>query len=880
MNPLDAVLTALQSHGGEVKRERAGQWQARCPAHDDKRASLSVGEGSDGTVLLRCHAGCETREILDRLGLRLADLFPAAGRQPGKAKRREVARYVYQAADGSEVFAVHRFEPKGFRQSRPGPDGKRVWSVKGIRPVTYRLPEVREAIEAGRAIVVVEGEKDSNRLADLGLAATCNHGGAGKWRPEHTECLKGAARVLVLPDNDEPGRQHADAVARSLTEAGVPVKALELPDLPDKGDVTDWLDAGHDVAELRELAVAAPFYETPPTPAATDESGIEPAAAATRPEVEVTTDMPAVIDAAESALLALPEKPIYQRAGHLVRVTRDAKPPRFLDRPAGAPSIEALPLDYLRELLSHAARWLVFDGRKGETKPTCPPAWAARGLLARPRGAWCFPPLHTVTSEPTLRPDGEILDAPGYDADSGILFLPEPGQTWPAIPQKPTHGDAREALNLLSEPLCDFPFAEPCDRSAAIAAILTCAGRPAVLGPVPAFVVSSSTPGSGKGLLADVVAVIASGRAPSRMPQAADDREEAKRLMALAVAGDPIVLVDNVGRQLGSPALDAALTAGEISDRLLGESRIIKAPWDAVLLATGNNITYRTDTGRRVVPIEIDPAVEKPDERTGFRHDPLLPWVRRHRPRLLAAALTVLRAFHVAGRPRQGVGAIGSFESWSTLIREALVWAGWPDPAAGRERIRSEADPAREALGVVLAGWMERWGDRPLSVRDIASELNEAGGDAAVLRDAFGALGRRYDGKLSGRALGYSLRHNQKRVVRGLRLERAGVAHGGVSLWTVRGGGGDGGHGGDPHTPTREMSGDEEDIKNRERGPSPPSPPSPPSIEALAARLSDLGSRVNGNQESRRLLEQATEALDAGDAGRLESLLDAAEAEL
>src|SRR5690606_471494 len=135
------------------------------------------------------------------------------------------------------------------------PDGRGgwIWRLGDVRRVLYRLPDVVRAVREGRTVYVVEGEKDADRLASMGLCATTAPGGAGKWRDEYTEPLRGA-RVVVLPDNDEPGRAHAEMVARALRAVSADVRVVHLPDLPEKGDVSDWLDAGGTAEELDTLA--------------------------------------------------------------------------------------------------------------------------------------------------------------------------------------------------------------------------------------------------------------------------------------------------------------------------------------------------------------------------------------------------------------------------------------------------------------------------------------------------------------------------------------------------------------------------------------------------------------------------------------------------
>lgn len=267
MTPVELVLSRLC----DAKQTAPGQWSARCPAHDDKRASLSVSEGADGLALIHCFAGCTPEQITQALGLRLADLMPAkavlphtdavgpekAEAKPAVGKPRIVAQYDYRDESDNVLFQVVRLEPKDFRQRRPKPGGKWDWSVKGVRMVPYRLPEL--LAEPARPVFVVEGEKDADALAGVGVLATCNSGGAGKWTAAHAEFLRGR-RVFILPDNDEPGRKHARSVAASLQGIAESVRIVELPGLPAKGDVSDWIAAGGKKEELTRLAEASPEW--------------------------------------------------------------------------------------------------------------------------------------------------------------------------------------------------------------------------------------------------------------------------------------------------------------------------------------------------------------------------------------------------------------------------------------------------------------------------------------------------------------------------------------------------------------------------------------------------------------------------------------------
>jgi hypothetical protein len=232
-------------------RPARGGWIARCPAHDDRRASLSIGAGHDGRVLLHCHARCTPDAICAAAGLALRDLFPATVSRP---ERTIVATYDYHDEHGTLLYQVLRFDPKDFRQRRA--DG--TWSLGGVRRVLFALP----ALQGQTVVYIVEGEKDAEALQRIGLTATTNVGGAGQWRAAYVDQLRAAGiqRVIVLPDHDEPGRLHGDAVARSCHRAGLHVTVIALPDLPPKGDVSDWLAAGHTREDLLALVRATPRF--------------------------------------------------------------------------------------------------------------------------------------------------------------------------------------------------------------------------------------------------------------------------------------------------------------------------------------------------------------------------------------------------------------------------------------------------------------------------------------------------------------------------------------------------------------------------------------------------------------------------------------------
>jgi DNA primase len=217
-------------------RRSGSSWMAKCPAHEDHNPSLSIRE-ADGKVLLHCHAGCTQRDVID--ALRTRGLW-----RPERAEvQRIVATYDYTDESGNLLYQVVRYQPKDFKQRRPDGCGGWTWR-KGSRQVLYRLPEVLEAA----IVFVVEGEKDVETLRLHGFVATTNAGGAkAPWLSSFTESLRGR-EVILIPDNDAPGRKRVLNIARAVLGKVARLFVLELEG--EAKDVTDWFSQGHSELEL------------------------------------------------------------------------------------------------------------------------------------------------------------------------------------------------------------------------------------------------------------------------------------------------------------------------------------------------------------------------------------------------------------------------------------------------------------------------------------------------------------------------------------------------------------------------------------------------------------------------------------------------------
>jgi len=677
-------------------RRTANGHEAKCPAHDDRRASLSVSLGDDGRVLLHCHAGCTPIEVCQAMGLRLGDLFPRNPRKRadanphgGRGGSRITATYDYRDADGSLLYQVVRLEAKRFLQRKPDGAGGWDWSLNGTPRVLYRLPELIAA-DAGEWVYVVEGEKDADRLASLGLIATTCPQGAGKWSKLADDAVLHGRRVAIVPDRDEAGQRHARDIAARLRDRASEVRTLSLPGDERIKDVSDWLDHGGSREQLLDLLSQPTSDAQPPCE---------------KPLVLIDTEEHRVVEQTIDALTVDPD--IYQRGAILVRVVRDQaeQPEDGIARSGGSPTIQSLPTANLRERMTRCVAF-VKHNRKGEEVPAHPAAWLVSAIDAR--GEWPgFRPLLGVSDAPVLRADGSVFQTPGYDRRTGVLFQPTRGATFPPVHPDVSHDDADAALEQLHEVTCDFPFESPEHRAAWVAALLTPLARFAFTGPTPLFLIDANIRGAGKGLLAQAIGRVVLGREMPVSSYAHESEEMRKKITAIAIAGDRMILLDNLEGVFGNDALDRALTSTRWKDRLLGKSEEIELPLIPVWYATGNNVQFAADTARRIIHIRLDVLDEHPEQRRGFRHANLMRWIDEHRPRLLCAGLTILAAYLRHGSPDDSLPPFGSFEGWSSVVRQAVVWAGLPDPCATRTRLAESSDTTADTLSQFIAAWRD-----------------------------------------------------------------------------------------------------------------------------------------------------------------------------
>lgn len=706
----------------EVRGDKAGTW------YDHEAA-----EGGGVLDLIRRSTGHVNGAALEWIA---SNIDPSVKLEPPqvqeKAKKPKLgpieATYDYLDAEGVLVFQVTRHrDPKDFRQRQPEPSapGGWSWKVKGLPLLVYRLPELLGA-PVEQVVFIPEGEKDVDRLRGLGLIATCNAGGAGKWRRDHSAWLKGR-HVIILPDNDPqskdpegklrfhpdgrpvlPGHDHAAQVALSLKGVASSIRILMLPDLPPKGDVSDWIEAGGTAERLMTLAEGL--------------SQTKPAAARPSRRARQNSDLPHIqiqggelhneATAGEAALIAA-DRPIFQRGKNLVRpAAQEIEASR--GRTALSACIIDISLSGMVDQLCSVAVWERYDARSKDLVAINPPRAVADTILSR-AGEWSFPRLAGVITTPTIRADGSVLSEPGYDAATRLYHIQDETLALHPSVLQPSRHYAEKALEVLEELLSEFPFVDAVSRAVALSGLITPVVRGGLsVAPLHAF--RAHTAGTGKSYMTDVISAICTGQ-PCPVTSAApdDEAETEKRLTGLLLGGYPLCSLDNVNGELGGDLLCQAIERPIVRLRPLGRSDIMEVDSRATFFATGNNLRVRGDMVRRTVVCNLDAGVERPELRE-FKADPVQA-VLSNRSRYVSACLTIVRAYLTASaapKPRP----VASFEDWSGTVRAALMWLGCEDPAKSMEEAR-EDDPELSDLAELLMAWRDAVGSKSFTVQEV-----------------------------------------------------------------------------------------------------------------------------------------------------------------
>jgi hypothetical protein len=478
--------------------------------------------------------------------------------------------------------------------------------------------------------------------------------------------------------------------------------------------------------------------------------------------------LPEAVAEAEAALIEAGPGPIYQRSGELVHIAR--RPVRRSD--GSEESQEAVinvePAAMLEEL-AYIARFERFDVRKSDWITIDPPAKVAEAYFGR--RSWKLANLHHIIATPTLRPDGSILSAQGYDKDTGLYL------TWELkglkVPERPTEGEAGAALDTLTEIFRGFPYADRSDPeraglglSVVLAGLIGAVLRP-TLPSAPLIGVTAPKAGTGKSYLVDLISMIATGRRATCLVSGVKLEEFEKSLGAILLASLPLLSLDNMVQPLTGQLICMALSQERIDMRVLGLSKTANLPTTTALFATGNNLKVQGDLTRRSLLCRLDARMERPEERS-FETD-LLAEVRARRAELVSAVLTIARWGFIRRERRSnwtlddpGAGLpFAGFETWCRRIRDPLVALGCRDPVLALDEVRA-TDADSENLRILIATWDAEIGEASMICKQAIQKAQMGPG---ALLSAMEAVASDRGGELSPRKLGNFLSAHEGNVV-------------------------------------------------------------------------------------------------------------------
>ncbi len=475
-------------------------------------------------------------------------------------------------------------------------------------------------------------------------------------------------------------------------------------------------------------------------------------------------EIPRICDAAESELAKT--LLYYQRGGIIVTIATDPG--------TRETTVRLLPSSSLMRVLAGLVIWQSYDKRKETWGVIDPPEKYIR-VLYDSESYTHLPVLNGIARQPYVRSDGSLMMNAGYDQKTGMFGVFNARQF--NVPDMPTKQQAEEALSVLLDLLGEFAFKTKHDRAAAIAGILTAVIRPSLL-QAPMFHVKAPSIASGKSYLCELLTAFATPQKGTPHAFPADDEECRKLLLAELLTAPAVIEFDNLTSDLiPHKSLCTALTSEFISGRILGKSKTAEVGTKVLFLSSGNNVDPVRDMTRRTVTINLDPACEIPAARD-FKKQPVNE-VRTNRGRYVSLALTIVRAWICAGKPKVECKNIATYESWSDYCRHSLLWLGLLDPVACIFESMND-DPDRELLDELLQAWFENFHHYPTSVKDAVSTLNSSDALLEIISD----IASERNGSIDRRRLGWWIKRHSGRVVNGLRFVKDTATHS-AAKWKV-----------------------------------------------------------------------------------------------
>jgi hypothetical protein len=469
---------------------------------------------------------------------------------------------------------------------------------------------------------------------------------------------------------------------------------------------------------------------------------------------------------------------VYTQGAHLVRTT-EAHSDGAIQRSGESMMLVPATREWARKRFGQLCN---FQRWAKDWVPAAPPADHIGAVLGL--GSWTtLRPLDAIARAPFLREDGSICDTAGYDAASRTLYVP--GTEYPPLLERPTRADALVALKRLREPFSEFPWKEAASEAAFVSHVLAEAGRLA-MERCPMYFYDAPMAGTGKSTLQEMAARIAHGTEPALRPWVPDEDELRKALYACLMAGDRSIWFDNVpdGIKVRSSVLEAFLTSAVWKDRKLGESVTTGIANKTVLVASGNNLTPVSALARRSIVIRLDANTEHLRERV-FKIENPRRYVMAHRAQLLVDALTIIRAYlaEVPG-PVMPV-PLPSFERWSQIAREPLIWLGMADPVVTQ---LNETDDETRNVGPIFERLAENFGERTFTAGDVARMVGSLSDERNELSDALMQMGCAEPNNPV--KLGYWLRASKDKIGSGWKLVHDGHSKFGVRWRLQRAGDG------------------------------------------------------------------------------------------
>ncbi len=499
--------------------------------------------------------------------------------------------------------------------------------------------------------------------------------------------------------------------------------------------------------------------------------GIETSAARMKPKIRsIGGEIHRIADRAEQEL-SQPGR-YYQRGGLIVTITTDPGTRETY--------VKEISLPALTVALSSVAEWERYDSRTEDWVRIDPPARVV-SVLHDATDYRHLPVLNGIAHQPYLRPDGTLSPHAGYDPVTGMYGV-FAGKRF-NIPENPSRQDAENALALISGLLSEFSFANETDGAAALSAILTAAIRPS-LPLAPMYHVRAPQISSGKSFLCQIISTFASPRrsAPTSFPQ--DDEECRKLLLSELLRAPAVIEFDNLTSDLiAHKSLCTALTSEFLTGRILGVSKTATVSTRSLFLSSGNNVSPVQDMVRRCITINLDPGCENPASRT-FKNPNLLSELGKRREEFVSAALTIIRAWIVAGRPESTCKSLASYGEWSELCRQPLLWLEQKDPTESLFKFMNE-DPDRETLGRLLQAWKAAFGTTPRMVREAVNKATESlsFNPHNELHEVLNDIASDRQG-INRRILGHWIKRHANRIVDGLRFVPAGGSRS-AAAWRV-----------------------------------------------------------------------------------------------